>query len=222
MWTKKIPNGKIKCIQAYQDPISGKQKTVSLTIEKDTKAACNKAQQQLNDKIMEKVEQLINPCSNVTLQQLVTAYLNYQRIEVKQSTYTRNKSACSSFLNVLGADSLVNRYTAPYIRQCFMATRKSNTGLNEWRKRLVALLRWGYKNDYIDNINMVDKLPAFKDESAKNKVAHKYLESTELQLLLANLSVPIWKLLTEFLALTGLRVGEAIALNDSDVDLEKK
>lgn len=55
MWTKKIPNGKIKCIQAYQDPISGKQKTVSLTIEKDTKAACNKAQQQLNDKIMEKV-----------------------------------------------------------------------------------------------------------------------------------------------------------------------
>lgn len=103
-----------------------------------------------------------------------------------------------------------------------MATRKSNTGLNEWRKRLVALLRWGYKNDYIDNINMVDKLPAFKDESAKNKVAHKYLESTELQLLLANLSVPIWKLLTEFLALTGLRVGEAIALNDSDVDLEKK
>ena len=33
------------------------------------------------------------------------------------------------------------------------------------------------------------------------------------------MDIPLWKMLTEFLILTGCRIGEAIALEDSDVDL---
>ncbi|MFR8313823.1 MAG: hypothetical protein ACLVBP_16540 [Ruminococcus sp.] len=45
------------------------------------------------------------------------------------------------------------------------------------------------------------------------------MEASELKQLLPKMSDPVWRLLTEFLALSGMRLGEAIALEDSDVDL---
>ena len=36
------------------------------------------------------------------------------------------------------------------------------------------------------------------------------------------MTIPKWKLLTEFLALSGLRFGEAAALTKSDVDLKSR
>lgn len=49
-----------------------------------------------------------------------------------------------------------------------------------------------------------------------------YLEKNEILDLLDTMKVERWRILTEFLILSGLRIGEAIALNDSDVDIENR
>lgn len=85
----------------------------------------------------------------------------------------------------------------------------------------VLLVRWGYENDYIDDIRSLDKVKKFKDEEKIHKPEEKYLESSELKMLLESLSVEKWRFLTELTALSGLRIGEAIALHSEDVDMKK-
>ena len=91
--------------------------------------------------------------------------------------------------------------------------------MNELIKRFKAMLIWGYRNDYLGR-EVADKLTKFPDKTAREKVADKFLEKEELQRLLNAFELDRWRLLTEFLALSGLRIGEAVALNNEDVDDE--
>ena len=79
-----------------------------------------------------------------------------------------------------------------------------------------------YENDYIADIAWINKIRKEKDIKKKEKLEDKYLEREELQTLLNNLTVPRWRMLASFAALSGLRVGEIIALRDSDVNLDKR
>lgn len=46
------------------------------------------------------------------------------------------------------------------------------------------------------------------------------MESGELKTLLTQMSVDVWRGATQFLALTGLQIGELIALKKNDIDLD--
>ena len=67
----------------------------------------------------------------------------------------------------------------------------------------------------------LDKIERFKTaESHREKIQDKFLESSELPDLLAGMQHPIWKAVTEFLVLSGLRFGEFAALKAEDVDIK--
>ena len=68
----------------------------------------------------------------------------------------------------------------------------------------------------------LDVEPSDTLENVKAKIQDKYLERDELKLLLNEMSQPIWRDLTEFMALSGLRFGEAAALTADDVDLNER
>ena len=51
MWTEKTKNGKYKHVERYTDPITGKEKKVSVTTEKNTAQARKSAQRALLTKI---------------------------------------------------------------------------------------------------------------------------------------------------------------------------
>ena len=94
--------------------------------------------------------------------------------------------------------------------------------MNEHIIRIKALLRWGYQNDYINDVSYLDKLENFKDMRHKEKIQDKYMESSEVHVLLDNMSIDKWRELTEFLIMTGLRIGEALALEINDIDLKER
>ena len=50
------------------------------------------------------------------------------------------------------------------------------------------------------------------------KIEDKFLERSDLNLLVQGMSIELWQNLTMFLALSGLRFGEAAALLRSDLD----
>ncbi|HIY01876.1 MAG TPA: hypothetical protein IAA26_08550 [Candidatus Blautia faecipullorum] len=144
--SRKTKQGKYKFIERYTDPLTGKYRRVSIVLEKNTAQARKQAQGALQ----ERIEVSIAPKkSSINLSQLVNLYYNEQKETLKPSTYDRNHNVCMSIAKTLGNDILVENINAGYIKKCFLSSGKSPVTLNEWLIRLKALLRWGYKNDYI-------------------------------------------------------------------------
>lgn len=218
MWVEERKTG-FKFVERYTDPMTGKTRRVSVVMEKNTAQSRKLAAVALSEKID---KALLPQAPKLTLKELVDLYASEQLRTVKQSTYKRNCGACKSIMKILGADTLVEKLNAGYIRERFLATGRTPGTMNEWMTRLKALLRWGYRNDYISSIAYLDKIERFKDVSHRKKIEDKFLESAEVKKLLDGMNIAKWKVLTEFLVLSGLRFGEAAALEKSDVDLRKR
>lgn len=222
MWSEKTPNGKVRFVERYEDPMTGKIKRVIVTMDKDTASTRKIAQASLNDKINAKLQQV--PAfvkeDELTLHQLTEFYHDYQKATVSLVTCERNYCAAKSMLRILGRDTLVTRLTSGYVKERLALQNESPGTTNERITRFKAMIRWGYENDLISDIRWLDKVKKFKNPEKAQKLDEKFLESDQLQILLDNMVIDKWRLLTEFLALSGLRIGEAIALSRDNVDLD--
>lgn len=219
MWSEILPSGKVRYSERYTDPMTGKTRHVGVTMDKDTTRNRKAAMLALSDKIDAKMSQAPVKSEKLTMQKLIDLYLEYQHETVKASTYRRNENAYRTISRLLGSDTLVDALSARYIREKIKGDRPST--FNERLTRLKAMLRWGYANDYVSDIRYLDKIKPLPDAEGKEKLKGKYLETDELSRLLESMTIDRWRLLTEFLVLSGLRVGEALALEDNDVDLKE-
>lgn len=216
-----MPNTKVKFYERYTNPITGKPQKVSVTMDKDTRGTRKQAQAILDKKIEEKLALLSTSCDKeLTLSKLTELYIADQQKTKRNNTWKRNKNSCSTFCRLLGENSLCSRLSAGYVTDRFMDNNTKEVTYNERVTRFKALIRWGYKKEYIEDISYLDRIENLPDKRKKIELHDKYLDSGELTLLLKNMEVKKWKLLTQFMALSGLRIGEAIALYISDVDFE--
>lgn len=121
---------------------------------------------------------------------------------------------------LIGDDTLADRLNAPLIAEQLKC--ESAITYNERLTRIKAALRWAYRANLIEDISYLEKLQKRKTSPVRVKDAEKYLENKEIEKLLSGMKIKKWKLLTEFLILSGLRIEEAIALTDADVDLSNR
>lgn len=217
MWIEKQNNGKFKYVEQYEDYLTGKQKRVSVTLEKNTSAARKTALEILTIMIDER-QTGHHENSDISLGDLISKYLTFQKLTVKKSSYNSTYYMCNTILHIFDKDVKVSRITANFLKETLMKADKPNGYLNNVRNRLNAILRWGYENDYIADISFLGKFKPFKDNTRRTKLEDKFLEPGELQKLLSGFKSKKWELLTKFLSLSGLRIGEALALNARDVD----
>lgn len=224
MWVEELKNRKVRYVERFTNPLTLKSGKVSVTMDKDTKTNRKNAQIALQKKIKEKVDELSsNPKNkNITLSQLYGLYFNDLDFSVKKSTYARNMTAANGMMKILGKDIVVNNLTAAYVKQRLKEQQEKPGTTNERIKRFKAMMRWAYEEELLEDIRWLDKLKPSRDEEKKKKLEEKFLESDELLLLLENLKNEKWKFLAEFTALSGMRAGEAIALDNSDVDFENR
>ena len=215
MWTEKSGR-KMRLCTTYVDPLTGSRHKIGVTIEKDTPQQRNRAKEELDSLVIRKTS--IVPAS-MNLKTLTDLYIKDQATTLKESTWKRNAFACRAFIKMFGADCDVNKLTAGIVKQKIIAYKDKPSTINEFITRYKAMMRWAYQNDYIENISYLDKLKKVKDRTKKEKVADKFLESSECEILLDALPDQ-WKDLTRFLILSGLRIGEALALEESDIDID--
>ena len=219
MWIEKLDNGKFKCNERYPDYITGKKKYVSVTIEKDTKSALKTVEEVLRKKVIAK--QSVSNFQDITLNQLTERFLDYVKSERKASTYRTNRGRCNAVLKLLGGDIIVSRLSAVYVwdrvQRADITTHSKNTAIKTFK----TLMRWGFKRDYVHEIAYLDKLEYYQEEQSK-PIEERFLEKNELSFLLENMDMPFWVFFTSFLALTGLRIGAAIALDQRDIDVFNK
>ncbi|MDE7434448.1 MAG: site-specific integrase [Lachnospiraceae bacterium] len=222
MWSEDLPNGKVRFAERYTDPMTGKQKKVSITLDKNTAATRKQAQAALADKISAKLLSAQTNNTNLRLSELIELYRKSQLVTVTKSTYSRNYHAANTIMRLLGESTLVSQLSAAYVKDRFLAQNESPGTFNERLSRFKALIRWGYENDYISDIRYLDKIKPLNNKEKKERLRNKFLEAGDLKKLLDAMTVTKWRYLSELTVLSGMRCGEAIALHMSDVDFENK
>lgn len=223
MYSQKQPNGKYRFYESYEDYMTGKIKYVSCTLDSNSKKNQKEAFVILHNKIEQiYANTLTKKPKTVSMAKLVELYLLSQRQTVKPSTYKRNFHSCNTLTAIIGANTDVNRLSAAYIQKQLLDTEKKPGTLNEHLVRLKALLRWGYRHDLIQSLDFLNKLERFKDVPHRVKIEDKFMESSELAILIEEMRMDAWSDLTKFLTLSGLRFGEAAALSFEDVDIKNR
>ena len=218
MYEELLPDGRCNYRLPYIDKITGKNKKLSIIMESRSasnyKLALRILQERL-DKIMGESDH-----SDLTIRALADLYLEERQTVIKPSTFMRNKFAIDHVCDWIGNDRRLSSLTVPYIRKVLKDHAPKPVTYNEYLKRFKAMLTWAYNNDYIQDASLANKLQRLPDTKKKERIAEKYLEREELVTLLDYLDDDYYNLLVEFLALSGLRIGEVIALKDSDIDQE--
>ena len=219
MWIEKTSTGKFKYSERYEDPMTGKLRKVSVTLDNDKKGTQKAAQEALRKRIEGLTLHTIK-YADITLQSLCEAYTKAQRVTLKEQTAIANSRKLKTVCKLLGPSVIVSKLTAPYVRQKLYAKRPET--YNERLTRFKALMRWAYREELVKDISYLDKLTREKTQSVKEKDKDKYLEKDEVTKLLTGMKVDDWRLLTRFLILSGLRIGEAIALTEDDIDIHAR
>ena len=214
-----IRDGKVRFFETYIDPRTRQRKTVSTTMEKDTQFTRKKAQERLNARIRQ-IKAQDGQIHDLTLKELTEAYIAYQKAHVQPQTVIGDEKALKAVKEILGEDTDIHVIDARYITQKLDAKGETPTRKNYRLKHIKKLFRWAYQYDYIPT-DITAKLIRYKD-SAKARREFKYMEQDELKAVLDAMKVEKYRVLTEFLALTGLRIGEALALTADDIDMKNR
>lgn len=213
MWTQTLPSGKVRYFERFQDK-TGRSKVFSITLDDERKSTQKIAREELRIKAGKFPD---GRKSYISFGELVRRYKAHLRAEYKPQTAEAAEFKFRAILRGIGEDTLVNQLTAPMVRAALMD--KAPSKYNERLKHLKAALRWAYTEDLVDDVHFLDRLPKMRSERRREALAGKYLEANELRTLLDGMKVEKWRLLTEFLVLSGLRIGEVIALQQTDVNL---
>lgn len=198
------------CQEKVVDPHTGLEKIVSVKVSGSGK----KAEQEAYKKLQDKIDKLGD--TRVKLSALIELYKKEKERDTKPSTQRKVFFELKAFYEIYG-ECYIDTINAGLVRQKLLSSGKSNRTLNGYLKHFKAMWRWAYQNDYIKTPEVADKLQNFSDTPEKERIQDKYLETNELSLLLDSMTEERWKLLTEFLALSGMRIGEVIALDNVDV-----
>ena len=198
------------CQEKIVDPHTGLTKIVSVKV----KGTGKKAEQEAYKKLEEKISKMSD--TRVLLSKLIELYEADQEKIVRASSFTKISNILKMFFKAYG-DCYVETINAGLVRQKLLATGKSNRTLNTYLKQFKAMWRWAYQNDYVKSTEVADKLKPFADTPEKLRIQDKYLETAELKLLLDAMTEKRYRLISSFLALSGLRIGEFIALTNQDV-----
>ena len=212
MWTQTLPSGKVRYFERFQDK-TGKSKVVSVTL-----ADARKSTEKLaRDKLREKMSKLPGTEYSISFGEMLRQYKLHMAAEYKPQTARATDMQFRKIEAAIGSDTLLSQLTAPMVRHALFDGSASK--YNERLKHVRAALRWAYREELIDNIDFLDRLPKMRSERRREALADKFLEADELKTLLDGMTEPKWRLLTEFQVLSGLRIGETIALLQKDVDL---
>ena len=230
MWCELQKNGTVKYCERYTDSLTDKVKKVTVTMPKASPQNKNKAARILAGKI-EKAETASPVRSDTTLGELADAYIKSLRLRKrKESTVSTESNVIYSCVSIVGEDVLVDKLSAKYVYDALLGSGKNIKTVNMYIKFLKFAIKWGIKNDYHRNNDILIKLDYVHEESSgtiaeSSDITALYLERSEITELLDYFSDNgKWQdyYIAYFLILTGLRIGELIALNDSDVDIVGK
>lgn len=218
MWSQTRDNGSVRYFERYTNYLTGQVKVASVTLKRPN----NSQAMRLLAKKIEGYKVTAPPAERwLTLSDLMDDYLAANKEFLKESTYTKKVIVLRQLEKILGGRCHADRLTADYVKLKLEEHDKKACTRNERIKHIKALYRWAYQEGVLTDIHWIDRLNCYPDRK-RDRISEKYLEKDELTVLLREMKDERWNQLTAFLVLSGMRIGEALALTPKDIDLDAR
>ncbi|MDT2597909.1 tyrosine-type recombinase/integrase [Enterococcus dongliensis] len=227
MWIEKLPNGKFKYIERYVDPYTLKQKRVSKVLTKDTHQAQTQARKILNEKIDLRLKNKTR--SNITLEELLSEWWAHYEESLRETSRRSYRIIVKAIKNEFDdPETLISLADTKLFQSFFDTMNRSFVYKKQFRTVLNLAFKYAVKMQYIEKNpipNIVLRRPAKTINEAK-MIEQRFLEYDEAMLLINFIRKHPRSKRTadvfEFMLLTGLRVGELLALKVKDYHSDDK
>jgi integrase len=233
LFYKKIDNGKYRYYEKYYDESEGRWKQATVTLNSRTRQAQSEARTMLEtkinfklskDKLLKKVNQKIK---HLTVGEVYEEFLAFRKQELKDSTFYIQAEMLNGLLKSIFKKRIV-AVSSQYFQNYFILNHNSLAYKKLQKTVLNLFFRYALKVGYIES-NPLDKveLPKIRKtlEEIERKKA-KFLSKEEMKQFMSFFGRTPREvrlnLLIEFMYLTGLRIGESLALIWENVDLKNQ
>lgn len=220
MYIEELPSGKYKCVERYLDPFTGKTKRATHTIDNKSRAQIKLAKEIIENKIDEALS--LTKKRDYTLSEITDRYMEYQERNCKISSVSTTRALCNTFKRVFCDDVLLCNLTTTYIYKCLDENIEKSSSKNRIILHFKSLARWAIAEGLIEEAQWINRIRLYRTESIKKDISNKYMEKEELNKLISHIDDEQYRFIIQFLALSGLRIGELIPLTYDDVDLTNR
>ena len=221
MWVEELENGKYKYFERYKDEY-GRRKKVSVTLDKNTKQAHNKASRLLLEKIQTRL--ISKDGTNALFWSLAEDMENIEKHTLKPATLRNRKIAKKKLSQFIPKKALLTEIkqhnVTSILESLYYDENYSKESISNYKAYISNVYKHALKRGYaVSNPTKDVKLaPKVQTIEELEDDIPKYLEMAQLRevLSMAEKRNHRYSLLFEFLALTGLRIGEALGLTCKD------
>lgn len=231
MWVETLTNSKgtrYKYCERYELP-NGETRKVAITLNSNSTYARKQASIELQNKIKDVIKQLhLDP--NITMYEVAQLWLEHTEPTVKIATHINHTLHVKKIFTYIDTCIPLVKVTPIMLENMIHNVYYKEELSYYYAKSILttvrAIFRHAKRRRIIQDIHEIEDISVKKKPFTHTEIAkkqNKFLDAVELKSVLAQLTklAPRVALLIEFMSLTGLRIGELLALRYCDYD-EKK
>ncbi|MFR2414407.1 MAG: tyrosine-type recombinase/integrase [Veillonella nakazawae] len=231
MWVETLTNSKgtrYKYCERYELP-NGETRKVVITLNSNSTYARKQASIELQNKIKDVIKQLhLDP--NITMYEVAQLWLEHTEPTVKIATHINHTLHVKKIFTYIDTSIPLVKVTPIMIENMIHNVYYKEELSYYYAKSILttvrAIFRHAKRRRIIQDIHEIEDISVKKKPFTHTEIAkkqNKFLDAVELKSVLSQLTklAPRVALLIEFMSLTGLRIGELLALRYCDYD-EKK
>ncbi|MGX7349768.1 tyrosine-type recombinase/integrase [Dolosicoccus paucivorans] len=219
MWVEELPNGKYKFTERYKDPKTDRYRRVSVTLDRNTNQSRNHAQRTLNERIDKRLGETTTDITTMTFEDAYQAMMEVNRNTWSESTYQNYRSRYNNYIKGFGFDKYLVSVIKHRDAQQLITDLENATATQVVAVIKATLTYLTINYDYVCPVafeELKKKRPSIKERRQRKILTTK--DVSEFVQTARTTVGSFYANLFEFLLLTGLRIGELIALEISDYD----
>lgn len=215
---------KYRYCEKFYDPRFAKWRRKSVTFNNKTRETKKRAQEMLANAIRKELGNVVT--DSRTIHSVIEEYKKIYNKNVKRTTFLSVERQYEEFEEFIDSKRIITTITTQDLNRFFdfllYQKNLANQTTSAYKSRLNKLFQYAVKNGYIETNPIESCIIEYKTRTESKKNPNKFLEDDEYNRLIEytrkiNLR---YAMLFEWMYMTGMRVGEALALTWDKIDLD--